>query len=94
MDIFHAEFEWDAAKREANIRKHGLDLRQGIALLKQRRLYTYASHRGTEARFVGVGRLDGEFVALIWTERPPAIRFISLRRAHRAEERTFRSLHG
>lgn len=94
MDIMPEHYEWDPAKRESNIRKHGLDLRRGIILLDGRKLYTYPSPRGLEMRFVSVGRLTGDLVALVWTERPTVIRFISLRRARHAEERAFRALHG
>jgi uncharacterized DUF497 family protein len=93
MDIMSERYEWDPAKQELNIRKHGLDLRLGIILLDGRELYTYPSPRGPEMRFVSVGRLTDGLVALVWTERPPVTRFISLRRARRAEERAFRALH-
>ena len=63
MDIMSERYEWDPAKQELNIRKHGLDLRLGIILLDGRKLYTYPSPRGSEMRFVSVWRLTDGFVA-------------------------------
>ncbi len=91
MDIISPDFEWDEAKRQSNIRKHGLDLLRGITLLDGRPVYTYASPRQDEVRFVSVGRLDANIVALVWTERPPLVRLISLRRARDAESRTYQA---
>jgi len=94
MDILRSDFEWDEAKRQSNTRKHGRDLLRGIAMFDGRPLYTYASLREGEVRFVSVGWLDANVVALVWTERPPRIRLISLRRARRAEERAYRASLG
>jgi uncharacterized protein len=94
MDILKSDFEWDEAKRQSNSRKHGRDLLRGIALFDGRPLYTYASPRDGEVRFVSVGNVDASMVALIWTERPPLIRLISFRRARRAEERAYRASLG
>lgn len=87
-------FEWDETKRRINLQKHGLDLLRGAALLGEARLYTYPSPRQGEARFVTVGLLQGEFVALVWTSRGAATRLISLRRARNAEKRAYRALFG
>ena len=87
-------FEWDENKREANAGKHSLDLLDGIALFDGRAVYSYPSPRGDEQRSVTVGLLDGEFVALVWTERGEAIRLISLRRARDAEKRAYRARFG
>ncbi len=94
MNISLSDFEWDEAKRQSNSRKHGIDLLRGIVLFDGRPLYTYASPRAGETRFVSVGQLDANLVALIWTERPPLIRLISLRRARDAESRAFHASLG
>jgi uncharacterized DUF497 family protein len=39
-------FEWDENKREANLRKHGLDLMTGAELFDGRSVFTYPSSRG------------------------------------------------
>jgi uncharacterized protein len=88
------EFAWDQTKREANIAKHGLDLVRGMDVLDGRPVFTYASPRGDEARFVSVCILDGLWVALIWLQRDGQIRLISLRRARDAEKRQYGLRYG
>ena len=66
------EFEWDEDKRRANLRKHGVDLIDGRALFDGRPIYTYASPRFEEQRFVTIGLLANEFSALVWTDRTDA----------------------
>ena len=83
------DFEWDENKRETNLAKHGLDLMAGSCLFDGRPIYSYPSPRGEEDRYVTVGLLAEELVAVIWTERGTAIRLISLRRARDAEKRTY-----
>ena len=87
-------FEWDENKREANIAKHGLDLMTGGCLFDGRPVYSYPSPRGEENRYVTVGLLAEELVAVVWTERETGIRLISLRRARDAEKRTYRAQFG
>ena len=88
------EFEWDETKRAANLRKHGLDLIAGTVLFDGRPIYVYPSPRLEEQRFVTIGLLNDEFVALVWTERGPANRLISLRRARNAEKGAYHALFG
>lgn len=87
-------FEWDEAKRAANIAKHGLDLMTGSGLFDGRPVYSYPSPRDDENRYVTVGLLAEQFVAVVWTERGEAIRLISLRRARDAEKRIYRERFG
>jgi uncharacterized protein len=87
-------FEWDENKRESNLRKHGLDLTSDAKSFDGRPVITYPSSHAGEARFVTVGQLEGEFVAVVWTERRTAIRLISLRKARNAEKRTHRQIFG
>jgi len=88
------DYEWDERKREANIAKHGLDFRDGVALFDGRRIYSYRSARGEEGRVVTVGLLVERFVAVVWTQRGSAIRLISMRRARDEEKRAYRALFG
>jgi uncharacterized DUF497 family protein len=87
-------FEWDENKRAANLRKHGLDLMTGAELFDGRSVFTYPSSRGDEERFVTIGLIADQFVAVVWTERRDAIRLISMRRARNAEKRTYREIFG
>jgi uncharacterized DUF497 family protein len=88
------DFEWDENKREANLGKHGLDLMTGAALFDGRPVYTYPSPKDDEERYVTVGILAEEIVAVVWTERGTAIRLISLRRARDGEKRAYRARFG
>lgn len=88
------KFEWDEIKREANVRKHGLDLMTAAALFDDRPVFSYESPRADEPRFVTVGRVSEVLVAVVWTERSAAIRLISLRRARDGEKRKYRELFG
>jgi len=69
-------FEWDENKREANIAKHGLDLMTGACLFDGRPVYSYPSPRGEENRYVTVGLLAEELVAVVWTARETGIRLL------------------
>jgi hypothetical protein len=88
------QFEWDENKRAANVAKHGLDLLAGTLLFDGRPVLTHSSPRGGEERYVTIGKLTEELVALVWTRREEATRLISLRRARDGEERTYRARFG
>ena len=87
-------FEWDEAKRQANITKHGLDLIDAKGLFDGRPTVTAPSPRDGEPRFVSVGLIGQEFFAIIWTERDEATRLISFRRARDGEKRSYRARFG
>jgi uncharacterized DUF497 family protein len=85
------EFEWDAGKAEANLRKHGiafeaarLVFKDGFALEWLDADLTYG-----EARFVITGMVDGRVLRVVYTERNDGIRIISARRATRHEQREY-----
>jgi len=71
------DFEWDEAKRAANLRKHGVDFIDGATLFDGRPVYTYPSPRRGEERFVSVGLLADRFCAVVWTERTRIIRLVA-----------------
>ena len=84
-------FEWDEAKRRANLEKHGLDFADApemfageMVIALDRRL----DYR--EARFIGFGPLKGRVMAIIFSRRmPDLIRIISLRKANQREQRRY-----
>ena len=84
-------FEWDEAKRIANIEKHGIDFLRAREMFDGRPLLEAVSLRGDERRVLSIGALDGRIVAIVWTLREgSAVRIISVRRARDAEERQYR----
>jgi len=87
------ELEWDAAKREADLVKHGFDFLQAKRVFDGP-IYTAPSPRGEEQRFVTIGRLGDRFVAVVWAPRDGKVRIISVRRARATEARKHHELHG
>jgi uncharacterized DUF497 family protein len=83
-------FEWDEAKREANLRKHGIDF-VGIEELFAGYTVTFEDDRDDygEQRFITFGVLNGGVVVVAHTERGRAIRIISARKASRHEQKSY-----
>ena len=80
-------FEWDEAKRESNILKHGIDF-VGIDLVFEAETVTILDDRFNygEERFVTLGLLNGRVVVIAHTETDEVIRIISVRKATKNEE--------
>jgi uncharacterized DUF497 family protein len=84
-------FEWDEAKRLANIEKHGLDFNDApelftgqMVIVLDARLY-YG-----EERFIGFGVCKQRVLAVVFTKKEPdIIRLISLRKANRREQKRY-----
>jgi uncharacterized DUF497 family protein len=79
-------YTWDEAKRQSNLRKHGLDFADAAAVLAGTTLtqedlrFQYG-----ERRFNTLGYFQGEEVSITNTERHDGIRIISFRKATRRE---------
>ena len=82
--------EWSEAKREENLRKHGIDfvgvdaVFEGTTLTMEDDRFSYG-----EQRFVTFGLLEGRIVAVVHTERGSTLRIISVRKASRREEESY-----
>lgn len=87
-------FEWDEAKREANLASHGLDFLIVGELFDGRAMLTEDSPRGEEMRHRSVCEWRGLIVTVIWPLRDEGRRVISLRRARNVESQAYRSLFG
>ena len=87
-------FEWDEAKRLANIDKHGLDFRDALFAFEDPHLIAEARPMGMEHRWLLVGRLDGRHVSIIFTRRGDAIRVISMRRSRNEERKRYEAVFG
>ena len=57
------DFEWSEAKRIAVMETRGLDFIDAEALFDGRAIYTVASPRFAEERWLSVGKLSGRLVA-------------------------------
>lgn len=84
------EFDWDEAKREANLRNHGIDF-VGIEEVFEGETVTILDDRFDygEERFVTFGMLDGRLIAVVHTETDELIRIISVRKATNNEEKSY-----
>ena len=84
------EFEWDEAKRQSNLLKHGIDFEDAKAVF-QEFFYTWQDTRSDygEERYVTIGLLQGVEVAVIHTPREGRYRIISVRRARIQERKMY-----
>ena len=87
-------FEWDEAKRLANLEKYGIDLADAALVFDGRPRVTAVARRGSEERYVSVALVRGKCRTAVWTWRADHIRLISFRRSRREEEDTYRARHG
>ena len=80
-------FEWDEAKRQTNLSKHGIDfvdlppLFDGPTVLEVDDRFDYG-----ETRFMTLGMLTGIVFLVVHTETTETIRLISARKASKYEE--------
>jgi uncharacterized DUF497 family protein len=84
------DFEWDEAKRRANILKHGVDFVDAIGIFAARFIETEDERRDYgEQRYQAFGELDGRVIQIVYTWRGDRRRFISARRTRRNERRAY-----
>ena len=83
-------FEWDEAKNQANIRKHGLDFADAWKVFTAPMLVALDDRQEYgEARWIGIGLLQGRVVVVVFVERKDIVRIISLRKALSHERKRF-----
>jgi uncharacterized DUF497 family protein len=80
------EFEFDQAKSEANLLKHGIDFVQAQELWKDLYALKIQAKSDTEPRFALIARVEGKVWSVFFTERGSKIRIISARRSRTNEE--------
>jgi uncharacterized DUF497 family protein len=84
------DFEWDEAKRRANILKHGIDFVDAIEIFAGDVIETEDRRRDYgERRLVVSGEREGEVLRIIYTWRGQRRRIISARRARQNERRAY-----
>jgi len=83
---FH-KFEWDEAKNQANLRKHGLDFTDAEDVFRGGFFYEPDTREDYgERRWTGLGMIRGRIAHVVFVERGEGtIRVISLRKASRRE---------
>jgi uncharacterized protein len=85
-------FEWDEAKRQINLAKHGIDFLQAAVALAGDRL-DILSFKNGEERFIGVCMEAEQLIAVVFTMRNGVCRIISARVARRNERRAYRQIY-
>ena len=99
LDVYTARiytpqaFEWDSAKRETNLRKHGVDFARAVRIFEAPVLERQDRRRDYgEPRFVALGAVEELLLAVVYTPRELAFRIISAGNAHRHEKAAYRQV--
>ena len=84
------EFSWSERKRSLNLKQHGLDFVDAVAVF-QGLTFTFEDDRFSykEQRFVTLGLLAGIPVSVVHTETDHEIHIISFRKATTREARIY-----
>jgi uncharacterized DUF497 family protein len=87
------QFDWDTAKADSNLAKHGIDFDDAVRVFDDPRARTtdVTQPEYGEERFKTVGIVDGRIIAVIFTDRGAIRRIISARRSRRNERREYHS---
>ena len=80
------DFEWDPAKNEANLKKHGIDF-TGAQMIWDGSVITLqsAQEQHGEIRYLAIGLYKGREITVVYTQREQTIRLIPARRARNNE---------
>lgn len=80
-------YEWDEQKRLSNVRKHGIDFRDAVAIFEADTVVMEDDRFAyEERRFVSLGLLHGRVIVVVHTEQDGSTRIISARKATRYEQ--------
>lgn len=86
------DFEWDDAKAETNLRKHGVSFPEASTVFADPLALTGYDprHSDDEDRYLTMGlSADGRLLVVSHTDRGDAVRIISAREATRAERKDY-----
>jgi uncharacterized protein len=90
MSGFAMDFEWDAAKEQANRKKHGVDFRMAAKVFLDPYVIEFDDRdAGGELRFSAIGLVDGRMLFVSYTMRGDMVRIISARGAEPHEKRKY-----
>ena len=88
--IFYTmEFEFDAAKSDANKKKHGIDFMEAQALWDDPDFVEVPATILDERRYLVIGKISGKHWSAIITYRASRARIISVRRSRKEEIRIY-----
>jgi hypothetical protein len=84
------KIEFDAAKNEANIAKHGIDMALATEFEFETAVFSLDTRKTYgETRYVAIGCIAGRLHVLVFTKRGQTVRVISLRKANQREARAY-----
>lgn len=89
------EIQWDPAKGDANLNKHGVAFEEAATAFADPLSLTIQDplHSQGESRFVLIGRAQaGRLLVVVHVERGDSIRVISARTATRKERKTYEEI--
>lgn len=87
-----AFFEWDVAKAELNVRKHGVTFEEAASVFgdEHGRIFSDPDHSGDESRFLLVGVSSSRrLLIVVSVERGERVRLISARQVTKKERRVY-----
>ena len=85
-------FEWDAEKAEANLKKHGVSFDEAKTVFRDPMYFIFADpdHSISESRFLVLGFSEANRLLFVsYTERELTTRLISARKATRRESKKY-----
>lgn len=85
------EFEFDDAKSQANLDKHGIDFVTAQGLWKDPYLLEIRAKSEDEQRFLLIGKIGKTHWSAVVTYRDSRIRLISVRRSRKKEVELYES---
>jgi uncharacterized protein len=84
------ELEWDEAKNQHNIAKHGIDFADAHRIFASPMVVRSDDrHEYGEQRWIALGNLDGIIVVLVFTRRGNKTRMISIRKGNKHERQIY-----
>jgi uncharacterized DUF497 family protein len=89
---FHS-FEWDEAKRQSNIQKHGIDFEDAVLALEEPHLEIRTERNG-EVRTLAICPASTKVITVIYMMRDEKCRIISARAARKNEQRAYHDSYG
>jgi hypothetical protein len=85
------EFEFDEAKSQANLEKHGIDFGAAQKLWRDPHLLEIRAKSEDEPRFLLIGKIAEKHWSAVVTYRDARIRLISVRRSRKKEVELYES---
>ena len=87
------KYEWDPAKAEVNIRKHGVSFDDAASAFDDPYGFDWIDEKEDygEERWNLLGMYAGQILIIVYTERGERIRIISARKAERYEQEIYYS---